>query len=214
MQETWVQSLGREDPLEKEMATHSSILAQRIPWMEEPGGLQSMGSQRVGHDWVTSHTHKAKDMFPNLASVQPTDVLLARKFLVTTIKVRQRTVLCLGGVPGSFLIVLWPHLPHTGEPLLENPVSCSLPPWRKQDPERRGRLHSQQPQQKEEGSRGLNRKAVILWFVRKMHIGHLDDRNLFLICICSSSAEIPGSQVLKHLGFPNCWRGKWCLLLY
>ena len=46
----WVQSLGREDPLEKEMATHSSILAWRIPWMEEPGGLQSMGSKRVGHD--------------------------------------------------------------------------------------------------------------------------------------------------------------------
>ena len=45
-----VQSLGREDPLEKEMATHSSILAWRIPWMEEPGRLQSMGSQRVGHD--------------------------------------------------------------------------------------------------------------------------------------------------------------------
>ena len=44
-QETWVRSLGREDPLEKEMATHSSILAWRIPWTEEPGGLQSMGSQ-------------------------------------------------------------------------------------------------------------------------------------------------------------------------
>ena len=53
MQETWVQSLGWEDPLEKEMATHSSILAWRIPWAEEPGGLQSKGSQRVGHNWVT-----------------------------------------------------------------------------------------------------------------------------------------------------------------
>ena len=50
MQETQVQSLGQEDPLEKEMATHSSILAWRIPWTDEPGGLQSMGSQRVGHD--------------------------------------------------------------------------------------------------------------------------------------------------------------------
>ena len=50
MQETRVRSLGREDPLEKEMATHSSILAWRIPWREEPGRLQSMGSQRVGHD--------------------------------------------------------------------------------------------------------------------------------------------------------------------
>ena len=50
MQETWVPSLGQEDPLEKEVATHSSILAWRIPWMEEPGGLQFTGSQRVGHD--------------------------------------------------------------------------------------------------------------------------------------------------------------------
>ena len=50
VQETWVQSLGWEDPLEKEMATHSSILAWRIPWTEEPGGLQSTGSQTVTHD--------------------------------------------------------------------------------------------------------------------------------------------------------------------
>ena len=50
MQETQVQSLGSEDPLEKGMATHSSILAWRIPWTEDPGGLHSMGSQRVGHD--------------------------------------------------------------------------------------------------------------------------------------------------------------------
>ena len=49
MQETWVRSLGWEDPLEKEMATHSNILAWRIPWTEEPCGLQSMGSQRVRH---------------------------------------------------------------------------------------------------------------------------------------------------------------------
>ena len=47
MRETWVRSLGREDPLEKELATHSSILAWRIPWMEKPGGLQSTGLQRV-----------------------------------------------------------------------------------------------------------------------------------------------------------------------
>ena len=54
MQETRVQSLGQEDPLEKEMATHSSILAWRISWTEEPGRLQFTGSQRVGHDWATS----------------------------------------------------------------------------------------------------------------------------------------------------------------
>ena len=50
MRETQVQSLGREDPLEKETATHSSILAWKSPWLEEPGRLQSMGSQRVGHN--------------------------------------------------------------------------------------------------------------------------------------------------------------------
>ena len=54
MQETWVRSLGRKDPLEKEMAPHSSTLAWKIPWMEDPGSLQSMGSQRVRHDWATS----------------------------------------------------------------------------------------------------------------------------------------------------------------
>ena len=49
-EETWVRSLGQEDPLEEDMATYPSILAWRIPWTEEPGGLQSIGSQRVGHD--------------------------------------------------------------------------------------------------------------------------------------------------------------------
>ena len=53
-----VQSLGREDPLEEEMATHSSILAWRIPWTEEPGRLQSIGLQRVGHDLATEHARK------------------------------------------------------------------------------------------------------------------------------------------------------------
>ena len=54
MRETWVRSLGWEDPLEKEMATHSSTLAWKIPWTEETCRLQSMGSQRIGHDWATS----------------------------------------------------------------------------------------------------------------------------------------------------------------
>ena len=62
MWDTWVRSLGQEDPLEEGMATYSSILAWRIPCTEEPGGLQFMGSQRVGHDWATNahrstHTH-------------------------------------------------------------------------------------------------------------------------------------------------------------
>ena len=63
--ETWVRSLGREDPLEKEMATHSSILGWRIPWTEEPDGLQSVGSQRVGHDWA--HTLSLFTVHPTMS---------------------------------------------------------------------------------------------------------------------------------------------------
>ena len=65
MRETWVQSLGREDPLEKEMAIHSSTLAWKIPWTEEPGRLQSMGLQSVWHDWVTSLDQMPKKIFFN-----------------------------------------------------------------------------------------------------------------------------------------------------
>ena len=54
VQETWVRSLGWEDPLEKKMATHSSIIAWKISWTEKPGELQSMGSQTVGHNWATN----------------------------------------------------------------------------------------------------------------------------------------------------------------
>ena len=55
MQETWAQSLGQEDPPEEEMATNTSILAWTVPWTEKPGGLQSMGSQRVGHNWAINN---------------------------------------------------------------------------------------------------------------------------------------------------------------
>ena len=57
LQETWLWSVAWEDPLEEGMATHSSILTWRMPWTEEPGGLQSMGSQRVRHGWVTKHIY-------------------------------------------------------------------------------------------------------------------------------------------------------------
>ena len=63
MQETWVWSLGWEDPLEKEMAMHSSTIAWKIPWTEEPGRLQSMGSQRVRHDWATSFSFPFASMW-------------------------------------------------------------------------------------------------------------------------------------------------------
>ena len=64
IQERWVQPLGREEPLEKEMATPSSILAWRIPWTEEPGGLRSMWLQRVGHTLVTKQRHSLSTRFP------------------------------------------------------------------------------------------------------------------------------------------------------
>ena len=67
MRKTWVQSLDWKDPLEKEMATHSSTLAWKIPWMEEPGRLQSMGLQRIRHDWETSHwLSKVMELFQML----------------------------------------------------------------------------------------------------------------------------------------------------
>ena len=63
IQKTWVRSLGWEDLLEKRRVTHSSILAWKILWTEEPGSLQSMGSQRVRHNWATKHTHTSKGPF-------------------------------------------------------------------------------------------------------------------------------------------------------
>ena len=73
MRETWVRSLGREDHLEKEMATDSSSLAWKIPGTKEPGGLQSMGSQRVGHDFATSFClwYQVNCWFSRSVSVQP-----------------------------------------------------------------------------------------------------------------------------------------------
>ena len=70
MRETWVQSPGQEDPLEKEMAAHSGVLAWEIPWREEPSRLQSMGSQKVGQDWATNNftfhgEHLEDDLTPS-----------------------------------------------------------------------------------------------------------------------------------------------------
>ena len=75
MQETWVWSLGREDPLEEGMATHSRILAWEIPWTEKLGRLQSMGLQRVRHDWsdwACTHSQRTQLRKPSLQSLTPT----------------------------------------------------------------------------------------------------------------------------------------------
>ena len=76
MQETWSQSLGQEDPLEKGMATHSSILAWRIPWTEEPGGLQSMGlhkTEQLTH--TRKHTHTQQNI-PSKLKIRKCEVFL------------------------------------------------------------------------------------------------------------------------------------------
>ena len=78
MQDTWVRSLDREDHLEKEMAIHSSILSWRIPWREEPGRLQSMRWQRVGHDWVTSLHFTLHRIEISRVTVYNLDVLLCQ----------------------------------------------------------------------------------------------------------------------------------------
>ena len=70
MLEMQVQYLGWEDPVEEEMATHASILVWKIPWTEEPGELQSMGSQRLTHDWATKHAHKyEQNKSPSVLSI-------------------------------------------------------------------------------------------------------------------------------------------------
>ena len=84
MQETWVRSLAWENPLEEEMATHCSILAWRIPQTEKPGGLQSMGLQRVGHDWAT-FTFPKRCPCPHTQNVLP---LPAKKDFAGVIKLR------------------------------------------------------------------------------------------------------------------------------
>ena len=84
MQETWVPSLGREDPLEKEMAIYSSTIAWKIPWTEEPGRLQSMGSQRVRHDWATS-------LSLSLYTIMIRFYILIIKWVLTTIWSNQKS---------------------------------------------------------------------------------------------------------------------------
>ena len=85
MRETWVQSLGQEDLLEKEMETHSSILAWKIPWMEESGRLLSMGLQRVWHHWATSLTHFKVQLIYNVLvlGVQQSDSDIYRQIVIT-----------------------------------------------------------------------------------------------------------------------------------
>ena len=114
MQETQVQSLGKEDPLEKEMATHSSILAWEIPWTEEPGGLQSMGLQRVWGDWAihTSLSWVSRTL-NTVSEPEYLQLISASKGgLMNTGQVREQSL-------DSWLLFLWTELKkgfsHDGE---------------------------------------------------------------------------------------------------
>ena len=89
-QETWVQLLSQEDPLEKEMPTHFSILAWRIPWTEKPGELQSMGSQRVGHDLATKPQTISENKTVIYKGTTP-HLRLSADFSAETIAVRRKT---------------------------------------------------------------------------------------------------------------------------
>ena len=87
MQDTWVQSLGWEDLLEEGMATHSSILAWKIPWTEEPSGLQSMRSQWVRHNWAPTHIQEEEETLITVSgSLSPEGQNTARKQLTANLK--------------------------------------------------------------------------------------------------------------------------------
>ena len=86
MHETWVPSLGWEDPMEKEMATHASILSSEISLTEEPGRLESIGSQRIRHDWVSTHTHITESESGQGRSLHAVEKQTKRKVAFTAFK--------------------------------------------------------------------------------------------------------------------------------
>ena len=109
LQETWLWSLGQEDPLEEEMATHSSILAWRIPWTEEPGELQSTGSQRVVHNWSNlAHTHFYNTFPSYFLAKSSTTILLIRSQICNIISITELKHLFFGvvGQTLDFLLII------------------------------------------------------------------------------------------------------------
>ena len=106
MQETHIWSLGQEDPLEGEMATHSSIHAWEIPRTEEPGRLQSMGSQKVGHDWATAYAEE-----PNKANQIRTLLWHLQCFCPHPFLQTDRNLVSLAVAMTLFDLLCWPHVP-------------------------------------------------------------------------------------------------------
>ena len=127
MQETWVQSLGWEDSLEKGMATHASILAWEILWTEKPGGLRSMGSQTVRHNWAHTHTHTHTHTLQNI-DVETVDCRARLSGFKSQLCCSQAGLPWTGYL--SSLCLSFPsmnHLPHTllWGSLLLIPYNCS-----------------------------------------------------------------------------------------
>ena len=109
MRKIWVRSLGWEDPLEKGTATYSSILAWRIPWTEAPGGLQSLGLQRVRHDWVTKHsTTQRYKSWPSSSSPQVTNALTPSRSVPCVLR---HSCVCVDG-GGSYSTSVCPRPSH------------------------------------------------------------------------------------------------------
>ena len=126
MQETQVRFLGQDNFLEKEMATHSSTLAWRIPWTEEPGGPPCVGLQRVRHDWVTEHAHTCQWRLTNQGYLPPEPTLLTTvlgaELLVLSFPLKKRKTAL-----GSTLLEAQPRLFSTTGHIFSNQASINSP---------------------------------------------------------------------------------------
>ena len=118
-----VQSLNQEDPLEEKVTTYSSILAWKIPWREEPGGLQSMGPQRIGHNWATEHTSNSKELHIAL-------FLLIKKSLLEYSCFTMLYKFLLYSKVTQLYVYIYPLFcgfpPHLGHPRALSTVPCAL----------------------------------------------------------------------------------------
>ena len=171
MQETWVCSLGWEDPQEEGTATHSSILAWRIPWTEEPGGLQSMGLQRVRQDWETKHKQDGTEKAPSRATRQShmedglaltRKGILDYKFVYILSQFQVKELGFHSAIPVSYWWrdILWTHKP-PGHPALSVWLHSWLADCGKSSPKSR----RQDPKKSEhtEACRGEYRNGQRVW---------------------------------------------------
>ena len=134
IQETWVQSLGWKDPLEKEMATHSSILAWKIPWTEESGRLQSMRLQRVRHDWATTTFFRSSMAFI-LKSEKTLERIYKQIVKINDLKSGENNIITAINywVLKSFACTLYLTLTRKGQPRTKVWRLLRLPHWKQRN---------------------------------------------------------------------------------